>query len=1019
MTYLSLCMIVRNAENTIDALLDSIENSFDEYIFVDTGSTDRTKEKICSRGYSVIDFEWADDFALARNFAFEQATGLWRGYLDADDVFPDAPVIKKNIQIAEQNDPRVNGIAFQYAYKENDTYQDVVRFVKWGEGKGSSKHGWRWQDEIHESLVCMPEPRFIYKIEGTAVYHNKSDEELASSFERNQRIATKAYLSAIDAGDPLKAARMAYHLAQFAKNNGDYAEARKFFRQVDMYYGDTNLGVYSLNDQVRMYIDEGDFKAALVKAGELVARFPEIQISNLLAACVHTLMGDFERAKRFFQAAESQTTPKVDNLYDMWFNEGYALIRAAECYLALGDFTKAGDYLYKVPKELKLDPNLVYDYQDYSSRVMKEEGVSRITRAAEYFIWNTEPRKALLLLHETTLPPSIRDDSRLVRLRKLINKKIEHLQSWEDYKEAYASIPPSVYHTGDEYVTSIANLSRTKAIVEYASNISDEKPLKMLSIGFQDGIIEELVLNANKAIHLTVCDVAPQSNKGLARLKEIFGDRICEYKIEKNEYDWGSGDQRFDIIIMFEVLEHLGRTWAAFSSLRNLLSLEGRLFISVPSADKWIEPYLTGLWGPEWYGHVQSFTAHELWLQLTSEWFFCHFMEENFDGTLVAEAGHSYQLTGVRAKIKFYKYNIGIFVPQTPTPFNAFTHDEQALGGSEECVIHLANHLSSRGNKVVVYAPRPRQYPIVHVNNNVLWRDPQEFDADDAYFDAVLYWRCPSLLPEHSKHKRLLWLHDAYYGADTSDYQRADKVIVLSEAHKNSVKEFDLSGGDASFVVLSNGIDDTSPSFAPLEPMNEVDNRDPFKFIYSSSPDRGLEILLELWPEIKSHSPDVTLDIFYDWSSFKKMFPKNYEQLTKRISALSSEGVTYYGGVPHEELHRNMRRAGFWAYPNSGNVETFCITAIKMCAAGVMPIVTDAGALHEVVPIAGRSPVTGEEILTPEGKQKFLDTVLTRLENLPSFLERAQLREHAICNYSWVKVSEDFDNLIDAVLEDQ
>ena len=84
---ISLCMIVKNEEQTIEHCLLSAEGIADEIIIVDTGSTDRTKEIVSKFTDKIYDFEWINDFAAARNYAFSHATQEYILWLDADDVF--------------------------------------------------------------------------------------------------------------------------------------------------------------------------------------------------------------------------------------------------------------------------------------------------------------------------------------------------------------------------------------------------------------------------------------------------------------------------------------------------------------------------------------------------------------------------------------------------------------------------------------------------------------------------------------------------------------------------------------------------------------------------------------------------------------------------------------------------------------------------------------------------------------------------------------------------------------------
>ncbi|SPF55832.1 Uncharacterized glycosyltransferase HI_0653 (fragment) [Candidatus Desulfosporosinus infrequens] len=53
---ISLCMIVRNEENTIARCLDSVKGIPDEIVIVDTGSSDRTKEIVKEYTDKIFDF---------------------------------------------------------------------------------------------------------------------------------------------------------------------------------------------------------------------------------------------------------------------------------------------------------------------------------------------------------------------------------------------------------------------------------------------------------------------------------------------------------------------------------------------------------------------------------------------------------------------------------------------------------------------------------------------------------------------------------------------------------------------------------------------------------------------------------------------------------------------------------------------------------------------------------------------------------------------------------------------------
>lgn len=91
MVLLSIGMIVKNEEASLrtccEALSSLRKNVPCELIISDTGSTDKTREIAAEYADILVDFEWCNDFAAARNSTVDRATGKWYMFIDADEEF--------------------------------------------------------------------------------------------------------------------------------------------------------------------------------------------------------------------------------------------------------------------------------------------------------------------------------------------------------------------------------------------------------------------------------------------------------------------------------------------------------------------------------------------------------------------------------------------------------------------------------------------------------------------------------------------------------------------------------------------------------------------------------------------------------------------------------------------------------------------------------------------------------------------------------------------------------------------
>lgn len=211
MLSISLCMIVKDEEDSLGRCLDSVRDVVDEIVIVDTGSTDRTKEIAASFGAAIYDYEWIDHFAAARNFAFDKATQSFILWLDADDVME--PVDRVRLKSLKEN----NGDDFPY---DSVSMNYHLTFDQKGNPVFSLRRnrlvrrscGFRWIGPVHEYLAVSG--RILHS--DIAVTHRKERVHT----DRNLRI----YLKRLEAGESFTP-RDQYYFANELRDNRRNEEA--------------------------------------------------------------------------------------------------------------------------------------------------------------------------------------------------------------------------------------------------------------------------------------------------------------------------------------------------------------------------------------------------------------------------------------------------------------------------------------------------------------------------------------------------------------------------------------------------------------------------------------------------------------------------------------------------------------------------------------------------------------------------------------------------------------------------
>lgn len=320
---------------------------------------------------------------------------------------------------------------------------------------------------------------------------------------------------------------------------------------------------------------------------------------------------------------------------------------------------------------------------------------------------------------------------------------------------------------------------------------------------------------------------------------------------------------------------------------------------------------------------------------------------------------------------------------------------QNGIAGSEEAVIYLSNHLAKLGYQVSVYGNPPPNSRYSNYNSNPKYLDVELFGDKD--LDIAISWRMPtigSILKKYAKYV-FFWPHDTiHYRLTAEQINSFDDVLWLSEWQRQ--QWISLNPEFRKFkYIYGNGIEPNQ--FEPVQV-----KKNPHSCIYASNYARGLEILLDYWPVIKKEFPEATLDIYYGWQTWGLLGPEKEAKMRRQIQDYQDLCVVDHQCVGHQELNAAFAKASIWAYPCIAP-ETFCITALRAQANGVIPVIIEGTALSETV----RS---GFKCHNPK---EYLALILKALKEAEyySLAERQQLSEFVFKEYTWEKIAIKWDQI--------
>lgn len=347
---------------------------------------------------------------------------------------------------------------------------------------------------------------------------------------------------------------------------------------------------------------------------------------------------------------------------------------------------------------------------------------------------------------------------------------------------------------------------------------------------------------------------------------------------------------------------------------------------------------------------------------------------------------------------KWPEKSVVVFCGTSAEDWTPENQNKGGIGGSETAVIELTKRLVKKGWKVTVYnqgghPPEGQEFDGVEYKNYWL------FNPSDK-FDVLWAWRVPELFDYKMEARlKVLDLHDVMNPLDFTEdrINEIDKIFVKTNYHRSLLPNVP----DDKFVIVGNGID--------LTRFEGKQDKDPYRFCYTSSPNRGLEQLLKMWPQIKDALPEATLHVYYGWQTFYELEKNNPERMAwmKKMQGLMEQpGVINHGRVGQKELAQDLLKTSYWLYPTDFP-EIDCITAKEMQAAGVIPITSGYAALEE-------SQQSGLKLqgdtYDPKWQEEYIKQVINLVNDYAKNKENHRERGHQTAGeYSWDKITDKWE----------
>ncbi len=288
-------------------------------------------------------------------------------------------------------------------------------------------------------------------------------------------------------------------------------------------------------------------------------------------------------------------------------------------------------------------------------------------------------------------------------------------------------------------------------------------------------------------------------------------------------------------------------------------------------------------------------------------------------------------------------------------PFNLDQYKDYPIGGSEASCLMLAKGVSELGNSVVILNNTKTKSS----SHNIIIDNINLAEQYIPICDVVVLNRFITLplikLISNLCKKIYYYSHDAYdqeivswlgNNKENNLLQYINKFMCVSQWQLDSfIKNFNIIDTNltSKFTVLPNSVDKSL--------YYGYKKRDPNKLIFASIPYKGLEFLNDIINDlvIRTKNKDLKLHVFSDMKLYgTARFEENnqYEEIYRTLD--KNPNIVLRNLVSMKDLAVEFATSNLYIHPNVYH-ETFCMSILQAQAAGCLPVITDYGAVREVV----------------------------------------------------------------------